>query len=255
MKLKIPAEAAALGVILFSANMREAMVAGILLLFVTVLAEVLKGFLKDAVPDWSWKASVCIAATAFYAAAMRISFGILEMEMTTGLWIMTGIVGLLVGYHVITRELEADYGTLEFEGALLWGFWILAGIAREFLAGGSIYGAKIAEISFKSGAFQKPMFGFLAAGLVLAGVCAVTKKDCADTKPLLVAVPAVFFLQPFAFNGITGVLGIVLAGAVALVLYLSTQRTLVFSNVSRSYRKLPVEMLAMGIIYMILSVY
>ena len=50
MKLRYPAEAFALGIILFSAGMKEAFAAGILVIFTSVFAELLKNLLEKAVP-------------------------------------------------------------------------------------------------------------------------------------------------------------------------------------------------------------
>ena len=62
MKLKYPAEAFALGVILFSAGMREAFAAGILVILSAVFAELLKNLLEKALPAWSLRLCLCIPA-------------------------------------------------------------------------------------------------------------------------------------------------------------------------------------------------
>ncbi len=49
MKLRYPAEAFALGIVLFSAGMKEAFAAGILVIFTSVFAELLKNLLEKAV--------------------------------------------------------------------------------------------------------------------------------------------------------------------------------------------------------------
>ena len=53
MKLKYPAEAFALGIILFSAGMKEAFAAGILVILTATFAEFLRNLLINAVPEWS----------------------------------------------------------------------------------------------------------------------------------------------------------------------------------------------------------
>ena len=65
MKLKYPAEAFALGVILFSAGMREAFAAGILVILSAVFAELLKNLLEKALPAWSLRLCVYIASHCF----------------------------------------------------------------------------------------------------------------------------------------------------------------------------------------------
>ena len=51
MKVKYPAEAFALGLILFSGGMKEAFLSGILVILSVVLAEFLKNMLENALDD------------------------------------------------------------------------------------------------------------------------------------------------------------------------------------------------------------
>jgi len=53
MKIKYPAEAFALGMVLFSAGMKEAFAAGILVILAVVFAEVLRNLLESRIPRWS----------------------------------------------------------------------------------------------------------------------------------------------------------------------------------------------------------
>ena len=53
MKIKYPAEAFALGMVLFSAGMKEAFAAGILVILAVVFEEVLRNLLESRIPRWS----------------------------------------------------------------------------------------------------------------------------------------------------------------------------------------------------------
>ena len=77
MKLRYPAEAFALGIILFSAGMKEAFAAGILVILTAVFAEFLKDLLENAVPTWSLTLCVLIASGVFCASACQIGFAYL----------------------------------------------------------------------------------------------------------------------------------------------------------------------------------
>ena len=68
-------------------------------------------------------------------------------------------------------------------------------------------------------------------------------------------VPAVIFAQPYVLDSLPEVAGLVITIAVPLVLFWSVRHYLRFSQPGRAYRNLPVEMLSMGLIYMILSIY
>ena len=95
MKLRYPAEAFALGIVLFSAGMKEAFAAGILVIFTSVFAELLKNLLEKAVPTWSLKLCVYIASGSVCASAFLAGFAVLGTVLPTELWIMVFIVGLL----------------------------------------------------------------------------------------------------------------------------------------------------------------
>ena len=134
MKLRYPAEAFAFGIVLFSAGMKEAFAAGILVILSVVFAEFLKNLLQAFVPDWSLKLCVFIGTGAVSASAFLLAFSYLGTSVSTGLWIMTVLLGIFAAKHVLADNIEAEYGELFWECAIAWGFWILLSIAREFLA-------------------------------------------------------------------------------------------------------------------------
>ena len=59
MKLKYPAEAFALGIVLFSRNMKEAFAGGILVLLAVVFAEFLKNLFENWIPVSGASGCVC----------------------------------------------------------------------------------------------------------------------------------------------------------------------------------------------------
>ena len=250
MKLKYPAEAFALGMILFSAGMKEAFSAGILIILAVVFGEFLKNLLKPVVPDWSLKACVLIGTGSVSASAFLLGFSALGISVDTKTWLITFVIGLLAARHVLKEELEGEYGDLFWECAIIWGFWILLAAVREFCAGGSIFGYTLLEAKFLD-----MTFGFICAGLSLAFTNGVLKKRSTGTNGLFPVVPAVLFSQPFVMASFGETIGFIWAVFVPVVLFISVKKTLRFARTGRAYRGLPVEMLAMGFIYMILSIY
>ena len=95
MKLRYPAEAFALGVVLFSSGMKEAFAAGILTILAVVFAEFLRNLLSELVPDWSLKLSVYIGTGAVCASAFLAGLTVLGMEVELPLWLMAFLLGLL----------------------------------------------------------------------------------------------------------------------------------------------------------------
>lgn len=256
MKVKYPAEAFALGILLFSAGMKEAFTAGILVIAAVVFAELFKNFLDGALPDWSLKLCVLIATASITSSAFRLGFSVLGISMTMGLWVMTFVLGLLAAKAVLWNGFDAEYGDMLYSSAFVWGFWILFGILREFLADGSIFGNILVESApFFSASFMQMGFGFLAAGMAIAFTNGILKMRCKDTQSLFLVIPAVIYARPFEMTSFGEIVGIIWAIAVSIVLFVSVKRMLRFSPARAAYRGLPVEMLSMGLIYLVLSVY
>lgn len=255
MKIKYPAGAAALAMVLFSGSMTEAFAAGVLVLAVLVFAEFLKNLLKPRLVQWSLWACVLIASGAVSACAFKWAWYALAWEMPPILWVMTFAVGLLAALQVLKWDMEADYGEMFWQTAVLWFFWILLAAAREFAAFGDVAGNHLADLDFMSSRFGDPIFGFLTGGLALAFVNGVLKTTLPKGESLFIMVPAVIFAQPYVLDSLPEVAGLVITIAVPLILFWSVRHYLRFSQPGRAYRNLPVEMLSMGLIYMILSIY
>ena len=256
MKLKYPAEAFALGMVLFSRNMEEAFAAGILVILAVVFAEFLKNLLEGAVPVCSLRLCVLIGTGAIAASAFLLGFSALGIRVDTGTWVMTAVIGLLAGKAALFGELEGDYGSIFYESGILWGFWILLGIVREFLSQGEIFGNLLLENApFFSQSFQSTAFGFLAAGLALAFTNGILKKRSSGTQSLLLVVPAVIFSRPFEMVTFGGVIAFIWTVGVSVLLFLSVARMIRFSSAGPRFRGLPLEMLSMSFIYLILSIY
>lgn len=255
MKLRYPAEAFAFGIVLFSAGMKEAFAAGILVILSVVFAEFLKNLLQDFVPDWSLKLCVFIGTGAVSASAFLLAFSYLGTSVTTGLWIMTVLLGLFTAKHVLAENVEAEYGELFWECAIAWGFWILLSIAREFFGSGMIFGNMILKTEMQSKVFLETIFGFLTAGMALAFTNGIIKKKITNTHSLLLVIPLAIFIRPFDMESFGEIVGLVWTILVPIILFISVKKTLKFARTGKAFRGLPVEMMAMGFIYMILSIY
>lgn len=255
MKVKYPAEAFALSLILFSGTMKGAFLSGVLVLLAAVLAEFLKNLLEDGIPLWSLRLCVYVGTGGTCGAAFYLGFAAVGEELSAGLWLMTVLIGLLSARHVLKSSLEADYDGIFWESAFVWGMGILLAAARELLAEGEIFGYPLFQASFQSKSFGDVIFGFLAAGLALAFANAVLKKKCTDTQSWYLAVPMIVFARPFEMVSFGSVIGAVWTIGVSLALFFSVKKTLKFSRTGPAYRGLPAEMLSLGFLYMILSIY
>lgn len=255
MKLKYPAEAFALGIILFSAGLKEAFAAGILIIFTAVFSEFLKNLLEASLPVWSLRLCVLIASGSICASAFLLGFAALGTPLTAGLWLLTFLIGLLCARWTLMGHLQAEYRELFWEGAITWGLWILFAVIREFSGSGQVFGNLILKAPFQSRALLEPAFAFLAAGLVLASANGILKKSCRECNSFYPALPAFFLLQSFTMDSLSGIAGTLWTIFITAVLFLSIKKTLRFSRTGTAFRGLPADMLAAGFLYMILSIY
>lgn len=244
--LRIPAGAFSLGIALFSGSLREALLCGVLAVWGAVLAAFLTGLTKG-LPIWSARSSVLLLCCALTAAAFRWADFALGGEMGWRFAASGGLIGLLAAWECLAGGWEGRYGALLAQAGLGWGLWLLCGAARELLAAGSLFGWEVVSLPIQSAAFGETAFGFFAAGIILGAVCAAARGQCL-TGGLLAAVPAVFLAAPLLPSAA------LLAGA-ALILFVSVRRTLAFSRTTPAFRRLPVEMLAFGIVLLVLGAY
>lgn len=255
MKIKFPIEAFALAMIVFSGNMKEAFVTGILMIAITTGCELFHELIKDRVPDWSRRASVFCLTGAVSYAAFRLAYYTLGLALTTNVWLMQVAIGLLIAKHVLAADSDVDYDLTIFESAVAYGFFILAGICREFFGQGSIFGYPLTDAGFVAKNLQDVMFGFITAGIGLGFTNSVLRKGRIKAEALWVILPVVLLYQPFKIASVPEAISILAGIAVPVIFFLSARRRLVFAVTSAPYKKLPVELLSMGFIYMILHMF
>lgn len=255
MKIKFPVEAFALAMVVFSRNMKEAFVTGILLLAVTVLCELFYENIKNQVSEWSKWASVLILGGAVSYGAFRLAFYTLGMDLSINTWLVHVLLGVLAGRHVVMQDLDGDYDGLVFESAIAYGCLILLGICREFLGTGAVFGYPLVDALFVSKKFQDVMFGLLGAGIGIAVADRLLKKSIRKMESLWVMIPVAVLYRPFVVDSAPEAVSILLGILVPLLFFLSVRKKLTFSMVGKAYRKLPIELMSMGIIYMILNMF
>ena len=98
--------------------------------------------------------------------------------------------------------------------------------------------------------------GFLLTGIGLAILNRIfnISGNLAMSESLLVIIPVVLAIQPFTVDSVSQSVSMIITIATALVLFYSVKKYLV-SRLSKDIKNLPVDMVSMGIIYMILSMF
>ncbi|MBE5966062.1 MAG: hypothetical protein E7255_03720 [Lachnospiraceae bacterium] len=255
MKTKYPMEAFALAMVVFSFNMREAFLTGILLLLITVFGLVIDQVVGRQLPSWSRRISMTILILAItYSLFQVVIVRVLQENPDYRTVFLQLVAGAFIAWHVLTCK-EADYNNLLFEGSFAYGALILIGLLREFLSYGTIFEYKIADYAAFTPGFQNAIVGFMLSAAAIAIINRAFVYEEAGVESLWVILPAMIVYQPFSLDLPVKSLGILISIVVAVLLFLSVRKYLTFSNISREWRRLPIDLLSVGMIYLILMVF
>ncbi len=258
MKAKYPMEAFALAMVVFSQNMRNALVTGVLILFITTLGLVLDRLFGNKIPRWSRDSCNIILIVALtYSIFQIVLIAVLGYEAQNTDYILHIFLGILIAKHIIDSDANSEYNRLLLEGAGAFATLLIISIIREFMAVGAIYGFEIADFEYRSLGFSNVIMGFLLTGIGIAILNRIFNKDKNNikTESLLVIIPVILIIQPFTIENISQSASMAITMAIVLLLFYSIRRYLVFSRLSKEIKNLPVEMVSMGIIYMVLSMF
>lgn len=256
MKNKYPMEAFALAMIIFTQNMRVALITGILVLFITTLGLVIDELLLNRLPIWSRNSCTIILMVSFSYSIFRIvTIGILGFTMDNTDYIFHIFLGILIANHIIHVEGKPYYNRLLFEGAGAYAIMLIISIIREFMANGSIYGYEISEFSFTSDGFSKVAMGLMLTAIGIAVLNKIYRYENIKTKSILVILPVVLLVRPIELSGIESSLGTLISIVIALLLVYSVKRYLIFSKLSKEIKYLPADLMSTGMIYIIFSMF
>ncbi|NLZ83076.1 MAG: hypothetical protein GX915_05375 [Clostridiales bacterium] len=255
MNRNYPMEGFALAMIVFTLNMQEAMLTGIILLLVTVLGMIVYQIFEKLLPSWSSKACTAIFIVAVNLSLQQIIVNwYFHNNSDTERILLQLAVGALIAKHVLSIE-DFYYGRLLYEGALAYGGLILIGLFREFMALGSIFNFQIADYGFMTESFLNVIIGLLLTGVAIAILNHIFDYEVVGDEGFWVLLPVVLLYQPFVIEALPELLSAFIAIIATVIMMFSVRMFLTFSNISRYFKKLPIELLSTSIIYMILMVF
>ena len=258
MKTRYPIEAFALAMVVFSQNLRNALITGILILLITTVGLLLDQLFGGKIPGWSRiSCNIILMGALTYSIFQVVLIAILGYETQSTDFILHIFLGLLIAKHIIEGRGDVDYNRFLLEGAGAYAVLLIISIIREFMAYGSIYGFKLLDFTYKSAGFSNVIAGFVLTGLGVAILNSLYKKETyniiTDGLPVNLAVALV--VQPFLIDSINQWLSMAVTLVIVLILYYSVRRYLVFSRLSKEIKGLPAELISMGFIYLILSMF
>lgn len=253
-KLRYPIEVFALAAVLFSSGMKEAMIVGIGLIFGDILQYVLGEFFEKQYTQTIRAIGVAVTGGVIYL--MCILTGMTpELKQV----IEMVVICLLLVKHQdtmtsVNKKNEIDYNGILLADTCAYGFYVLLAIVREYLTNAAIFGFEMPEVSVVSASFGKPMFALIGAGIMIALINLVLRSNATPDAALWVAIPAIILEVPFVWNQGPEWLGMMIGILVVGVIYLTLRKKLIFSETEKHIEGVSVELVMLGIIYMIFSI-
>lgn len=250
-KIRYPIEAFALAMVLFSTEMKTAMLVGIALIF----GDVLSCFLQEAAQEKGFNKAV-----AAQAASLVMAGGILVMlqqkELSWQLALSVAAICAAQFKHACdnAETSEYSYGDVLFADSIAYGAMVLLAVIREYLAGAEIFGYNLPEAAVGASVFGKPMFALIGTGLAIALVNRVLKTASTADAALWVCLPVIVLEIPFVWNNVPELLGTVVGALMVAVLYVTLRKKLVFSETLPHIAGVPVELAMLGMMYMVVTI-
>ncbi|BCJ96698.1 hypothetical protein acsn021_42670 [Anaerocolumna cellulosilytica] len=271
MKLKYPIESFALLFVIASDTLRNSLVFGSLFLVLLLCGFVIRDFCEPINTPLIQKLILWISLPSLtYVLFNLVYFYILKEELTPQnilLLLITG--GYMAMFYAaglkdtfletvppeITETKDTLWDVLK-ENLVAYSIFIAAGAVREFLSKGGLLGYTFIDSFFITNTFESLIAGFLFAGIGLSLVHYIINKGCTSRhNSLWVVLPVVLLYQPFTIENINEVISFLLSTTVSVLFIISVQKRLIFSCTSQGIKKIPIELVSMGFIYMILKAF
>lgn len=254
MKVRYSVEAFALAMILFTTGLEAALVVGAIVVAGTVLG--------DTLADKTGKtAAAAVAGIVTYAAltGAMLYTGMASLSKASVEYVNAALVALLVVKHVCDGVEEASTGEILKQNYVALLVMAVVAVIRELLGSGALFGYEVAgELAVVSSTYLKNYFGLIFAGLGIAAVNTMLKKEPAGDS-LYVAVAVVICAVLSMILGkssvdAAAVLKSAISGAIAVVLLISVRGKMLFSTPGKHFAGFPVEVIAYGFLTMMLTV-
>ncbi len=253
MKMKFPVEAFALAMILTTTTLAESVIVGVLILFGT-----LAGMLARFVLGEEKRMQEVEVMITFFATFGSIYLINPDYYNSNDLWAATFTVvaiGLLTAKFVWQADMET---CTDYKGVVrqsVWAILVLLVIAifRELLGKGTILGYSLMPQEFTASGYQHTFFGFIAAGFGIAFLDRLMDLDTTEFQSELIIVPTALIAPPFAIKALPFAFSAALSLLLVVIYLVSVKGRLTYSDTQDPFQDMPIELISVGIVYMILS--
>ena len=245
MKVRYSVEAFALAMVLFTTGLEAALIAGAVVVAGTVLGDILAE--KMAPKGAAVIAGIVTAALLIGGLSVA---GLMKLAANVEL-IGAILVAVLVAKHV-SEGTEGAEGNAIKENYVALAIMLVVAVLREVLANGAVFGYEVAEFTAMSASYGKNPMGLVFAGLGMAAVAAIVKKEAAGCSRCVAIAIAVMTVAGAVLAGGDMVKAVVSA-CISVVALVSIQKKMIFSTPGKSFAGFPVEVISLGFVTMILS--
>lgn len=246
MKVRYSVEAFALAMVLFTTGLEAALIAGAVVVAGTILGDIMA---EKMAP----KAAAVVAGivtAALLIGGLSVA-GLMDLAAIGVDHIGAILVATLVAKHV-SEGTEGAEGNAIKENYVALAIMLVVAIVREVLAGGAVFGYDVAEFTAMSASYGKNPMGLVFAGLGMAAVAAIVKKEAVGCSRCVAVAIAVMTVAGAVLAGGNMVKAVVSA-CIAVVALVSIQKKMIFSTPGKSFAGFPVEVISLGFVTMMLS--
>lgn len=272
MKLKYPIETFALLFIIASDTLRNSLVFGSLFLVLLLCGFLIKELSNNLSPVLVSKLILWISLPSLtYVLFRLVYYFILKEELPTQKLLLLLISGgyLALFYRNEMKEASIKPSLEESakpctsdsmwdilkESLVAYAIFIATGAIREFLSKGGLLGHSFIDTIFLTNTFESIIAGFLFAGIGLSLVHYIINKGCAGHDSLWAVIPVILLYQPFTVDSTNEIISFLIGTVIPIVFIISVRKRLTFSCTSQGIKKIPIELVSMGFIYMILKAF
>ncbi|MDO4467034.1 MAG: hypothetical protein Q4C49_08505 [Bacillota bacterium] len=247
-KFSYPLEAFALALVLFSSGMKEAMLVGIALIF----GDVLISFLNERGQAIK---NAAIIGSIVTAIAMAIMFVFTGAKLEAGIVLRIVVVSALLVKHALAHaQEEKDFDAMLFADSIAYAVFVAVSIIREYLSTSAIFKIALPKVAFCNSALGQTMYVLILGGIAVALLNSILKTEADEVSGLWVCVPAFVLETGVLFQNVLEADGQILGIVVVGILYLTYRYLVNKVNLPKVLSNAPIEMIILGVIYLVFSI-
>lgn len=245
--VRYPIEAFGFAMVLFSTGMKEAMLAGIAVVFGHVLMNVLFDNTGK-----SMKLVCGVVGGVFTAAAILLMGMLAGVEFTIWQKAAAAVTGCLMAKHAKDAGEEFDFNDLLLADTLAYAAMVITAIVREYIGAGAVYTIALKHTTLMSDELGKALLVIPLAGILLGLINRIVSSGNVRNAALWVCVPLVVFEAPCDLLNQT--VGAIVGMVIVLAVYLAVRTLLKYSDNKENMEGVPVEMVLLGLIYLVAAI-